>query len=119
MAGRATWDKGRRGQQAAKRLLADRDWRVIEANSGEAEADMLAIDTLGKTWLVEVKNTAAITTAHREQAMRQAKAKRLPWMLMSHIAGTADWLIQRQNTICTTWREKDGMLELPVRGEVS
>ena len=80
---------------------------------------MLAIDTLGKTWLVEVKNTAAITTAHREQAMRQAKAKRLPWMLMSHIAGTADWLIQRQNTICTTWREKDGMLELPVRGEVS
>ena len=31
----------------------------------------------------------------------------------------ADWLIQRQNTICTTWREKDGMLELPVRGEVS
>ena len=119
MAGRATRDKGRRGQQAAKQLLADRDWRVIEANSGEAEADMLAIDTLGKTWLVEVKNTAAITTAHREQAMRQAKAKRLPWMLMSHIAGTADWLIQRQNTICTTWREKDGMLELPVRGEVS
>ena len=119
MAGRATRDKGRRGQQAAKRLLADRDWRVIEANSGEAEADMLAIDTLGKTWLVEVKNTAAITTAHREQAMRQAKAKRLPWMLMSHIAGTADWLIQRQNTICTPGREKDGMLELPVRGEVS
>ena len=52
MAGRATRDKGRRGQQAAKRLLADRDWRVIEANSGEAEADLLAIDTLGKTWLV-------------------------------------------------------------------
>ena len=119
MAGRATRDKGRRGQQAAKRLLADRDWRVIEANSGEAEADMLAIDTLGKTWLVEVKNTAAITTAHREQAMRQAKAKRLPWMLISKIAGTSDWLVQRQNTICTTWRETDGMLELPVRGEVS
>ena len=119
MAGRATRDKGRRGQQAAKRLLADRDWRVIEANSGEAEADMLAIDTAGRTWLVEVKNTAAITTAHREQAMRQAKAKRLPWMLMSHVAGTSDWLIQRQNTICTTWREKDGILELAVRGEVS
>ena len=119
MAGRATRNKGRRGQQEAKRLLADRDWRVIEANSGEAEADMLAIDTLGKTWLVEVKNCAAITTAHREQAMRQAKAKRLPWMLISKIAGTSDWLVQRQNTICTTWREKDGMLELPVRGEVS
>ena len=119
MAGRATRNKGRRGQQAAKRLLADRDWRVIEANAGEAEADMLAIDTLGKTWLVEVKNTAAITTAHREQAMRQAREKRLPWMLMSKIAGTSDWLIQRQNTICTTWLEKDGMLELPVRGEVS
>ena len=119
MAGRATRDKGRRGQQAAKRLLADRDWRVIEANSGEAEADMLAIDTAGRTWLVEVKNTAAITTAHREQAMRQAREKRLPWMLASKIAGTSDWLIQRQGMASVIWREKGGMLELPVRGEVS
>ena len=103
MAGRATRDKGRRGQQAAKRLLADRDWRVIEANAGEAEADLLAIDTLGKTWLVEVKNTAAITTAHRSQAMRQAQAKRLPWMLASRIHGTSSWLIQRQGMRPIVW----------------
>ena len=119
MAGRATRDKGRRGQQAAKRLLADRDWRVIEANSGEAEADMLAIDTAGRTWLVEVKNTAAITTAHRQQAIRQAVAKRLPWMLMSKITGTSEWLIQRRGESSVVWREKDGILELAVRGDVS
>ena len=103
MAGRATRNKGRRGQQEAKRLLADRDWRVIEANSGEAEADMLAIDTAGKTWLVEVKNTAAITTTHRQQAIRQAQAKRLPWMLASRIHGTSSWLIQRQGMRPIVW----------------
>ena len=44
------------------------------------------------------------------------------WRIVAWTASrplVADWLIQRQNTICTTWREKDGMLELPVRGEVS
>ena len=68
---------------------------------------------------MEVKNTVAIHEAHRYQAIRQAWRKRLPWMLMSKISGTSEWLIQRRGESSAVWREKDGMLELPVRGEVS
>jgi hypothetical protein len=54
---------------------------------------------------VEVKNTASIATAHRKQAMDQAAKKKLPWLLISHIAGTSSWLIQRQGEHPVVWRE--------------
>jgi len=104
---KASRDKGRRGQREAQALLADRDYSVAELNAGSAVEDMLAVDTFGKTWSVEVKNTVAITTAHRAQAMAQAKARKLPWMLLSKIAGTSSWLVQRQGMPPTVWNEKE------------
>ena len=88
----------------AQDLLLDRDWCVAELNAGTAAEDFWATDETGVTWSIEVKNTAAITTAHRQQAMRQAG--RLPWMLMSHIAGTNAWLIQRKGQNPTVWIAK-------------
>ena len=117
MNGNATRNKGRRGQREAKLLLAERDWRFVEVNAGEADADILAIDQKGRTWCVEVKNTAAITTAHRAQAMKQAQAKRLPWMLMSKVAGTPCWLVQRQGVAPAIWTER--LIALEVKVEVS
>ena len=95
--------KGRRGQQQARDLLTERDFSVAELNSGTAVEDFLAVDTNGITWSVEVKNTKAITTEHRQQAMKQAQQRRLPWMLVSHIAGTSSWLIQRQGMNPVVW----------------
>lgn len=103
--GKASRDKGRRGQRAAQSLLIQRDWTVAELNAGTAVEDLIATDVSGKAWSVEVKNTAGITTAHRAQAMAQAQERRLPWMLMSHIHGTSSWLIQRSGHRPTVWHQ--------------
>lgn len=103
--------KGRRGQLIAQQLLKSRDWAVAELNSGTATEDFIATDQDGNQWAVEVKNTKAITTTHRAQAMAQAKARKLPWMLMSHIDGTQSWLIQRKGrrpAVWSNWTEDEG-----------
>jgi len=97
--------KGRRGQQQARDLLTSRDWTVAELNSGTAAEDFIAVDPDGRSYAVEVKNTVAITAAHRQQAMQQAKERRLPWMLISKISGTASWLVQRQSEVPVVWSE--------------
>ena len=95
--------KGRRGQQQARDLLTERDWTAAELNSGTSVEDFIAVDPDGKSYSVEVKNTKAITTAHRDQAIKQGKSRRLPWMLISHISGTSFWLIQRQGMNPVVW----------------
>ncbi len=106
MAGRASRSKGRRGQTEALNLLRDRDWTVADLSSGVECEDGLACDPDGSWWALEVKNCAAITQAHRRQAMEQAKRRRLPWMLMSKIIGTSSWLVQRQGKAPMVWRSK-------------
>lgn len=101
--------KGRRGQLIAQQLLKSRDWAVAELNSGTATEDFIATDPDGNQWAVEVKNTKAITTEHRTQAMTQARSRKLPWMLMSHIDGTASWLVQRKGcrpVVWSNWQEE-------------
>ena len=104
MAGRATRAKGRRGQTEALNLLRDRDWTVADLSAGVDSEDGLACDPDGNWWAVEIKNCAAITTAHRKQAMDQAKRRRLPWMLVSKIHGRNEWLVQRQGKPSVVWR---------------
>lgn len=107
MSGAASRSKGRRGQQDAQALLKSRDWSVAELNAGTAKEDFWACDlNSGRTYSVEVKNTTAITLAHKRQAMRQAEAARLPWMLLSHIAGTSSWLVQRQGERPVVWHQE-------------
>lgn len=74
--------------------------------SGIACGDLMATEPSGVTWLAEVKNTTAITTAHRQQAMRQAEKARMPWLLMSKIAGTSSWLVQRQGERPVVWHQE-------------
>ena len=99
-------DKGARGATAAKHLLLDRDWVVDQITAGIKSEDMIATDPHGIVWSVEVKNCVSITAAHKKQAMDQANARKLPWMLMSHIHGTKFWLIQRRNTAPCIWEQK-------------
>lgn len=102
---KAQRDKGRRGQLEARLLLQSRDWSVAELNAGTQAEDFWACDlNAGKTYSVEVKNTVAITTAHRKQAQEQAKRAKLPWMLMSKIAGTSSWLVQREAERPVVWQ---------------
>ena len=111
MSGRATRAKGRRGETAAKELLQTLGFVVHDLTAGLDSEDLVATDPAGRTWSVEVKNTVAITTAHRAAAMERAKASRLPWMLLSKIAGTECWLVQRQAHRPAVWgaasREQD------------
>lgn len=102
---KAARDKGRRGQREAQALLTSRDWSVAELNGGTSVEDFIAVSSDGVSYACEVKNTVAITTTHRAQAMTQAKARRLPWMLISKIAGTGSWLVQRQGHRPAVWHE--------------
>lgn len=102
----ASRNKGRKGQQEARALLTARDWSVAELNAGTEAEDFWACDlNNGKTYSVEVKNTVSITTAHRKQAQTQADKARLPWMLVSKIAGTSSWLVQRKGANPVVWHE--------------
>jgi Holliday junction resolvase-like predicted endonuclease len=105
MSGAATRRKGRVGETTAKELLTARDWVVDDLTSGLATGDLIATDADHNTYLVEVKNCAGITTAHRDQAMRQGKERRLRWMLMSKLAGTKYWVVQRQGGRPVLWSE--------------
>jgi hypothetical protein len=108
--GKSQRDKGRRGQSTAENLLKDHDWSTIPVSAGVHAEDLVAVDPFGTTWSVEVKNCVVISVAHRQQAMAQAKARKLPWMLMSKIAGTGFWLVQRQGMNPVVWFEKSNLL---------
>jgi hypothetical protein len=104
MAGAATRSKGRRGETEAKLLLANRDWIVADLSAGISSEDLIAVDPDKNAWAVEVKNTLAISTMHRKQAQEQAKKRKAKWMLMSKIANTSCWLIQRQGYDPVVWK---------------
>lgn len=104
--GKASRSKGRRGQTIAKQLLRERDWQVDELAAGIASEDLIATDTAGRRYCVEVKNTAGVYPQHVAQAKRQAASKRMAWMLMSKIAGTSSWLVQRQGENPSIWMER-------------
>lgn len=111
--GKTSRSKGSRGQSIAANMLRDRDWQVEVLSCGLMHEDLIATDVdvveygQGGRYSVEVKNCKTITTVHRTQAMRQAKERNLPWMLMSHIEGTSSWLIQRQGESPVVWHQKD------------
>lgn len=102
---KASRDKGRRGQQAARNLLTSLDYTVAELNAGTSVEDFIATDRHGQSWAVEVKNTKTISEAHRKQAIEQGRARRLPWLLLSKITGTGSWLVQRQGMRPAVWHE--------------
>lgn len=107
---KAQRDKGRRGQTAAEKLLQYRGYKTDPITAGVKREDIVAVDPDGVGWAVEVKNCNAITVGHRQQAMEQASKRNLRWMLMSKIAGTRAWLIQRQGEIPTVWFDVSDML---------
>lgn len=102
---KASRSKGARGQTLAKHLLLERGYGIDTLSAGLATADLIATDRCGNTWCVEVKNCAGILPAHKRQAMAQAKARRLPWMLLSKIAGSSSWLVQRQGQPAEVWHQ--------------
>jgi hypothetical protein len=114
--GKSARSKGSRGQSIAANMLRDRDWQVEVLTCGLMHEDLIATTPTAfpqpfalraLRYSVEVKNCKTITTTHRAQAMRQAKERSLPWMLMSHIEGTSSWLIQRQGESPVIWLQKE------------
>lgn len=104
--GKASRDKGAKGQSMATRLLRERDYIVDPISAGLKREDLIATAPEGKKYSVEVKNCRIISMTHRHQAITQARERKLLWMLMSKIAGTSAWLIQRQGCYPVIWHEK-------------
>lgn len=108
MTGKSSRAKGARGQSQFKNVLLARDWRCDSISAGIAAADLIATDREGKSWCVEIKNCAVISSAHKRQAIAQAAGRRLPWMLASKIQGSSSWLVQRQGERPVVWHEGKG-----------
>ena len=106
MSGRMSRNKGARGQGEFRAMLVERDWIVDQITAGVSAADLIATDSSGKTWAVEVKNCASIIPGHKKQAMEQGSKRRLPWLLANKIAGTSSWLVQRQGGVPQVWHAK-------------
>ena len=77
--GRGARRKGKIGESAAKRLLTERGYEVMQRPRGEAGDDFLAVAG-GKSWSVEVKHTQNAMLAHFLQCRENAHGK--PRMLM-------------------------------------
>lgn len=96
--------KGKAGECAVQHLLEDRDWTIDRTRCGVTTDDMIATDPQGRAWSVECKRTKITDwPKFKAQAMSQAKARKLPWMLVVHIPGTSDYVILRQGQRCSLW----------------
>ena len=105
MTGKASRDKGRRGETTARHILESRDYSCEDMSAGRSSCDILAIDTRGTVWCVEVKRRDVIPVKDaREQAIRNTK-RGTRWMVMCHIQGTRSWLVLRQNEKPVVWHE--------------
>ena len=101
-------NKGRDGRAELVRILKDRGWEPHKSYDGIISDDLVVVDTEGKQWSCEVKNTRMIDNSpspnsHKSQAKKQAKARGSPWMLASKIYGSRWWLIQRQGKDPELW----------------
>lgn len=102
--GKFSRSKGKKAQAVAIELLKDRDFDVLEGNSGKATEDLWATKD-GKLYSVEVKDRKLMDIFRwKKQAREQAKGK--PWLLMCHIPSTSTWLIFFQGENPTLWRPK-------------
>ena len=108
MSGKTSRNKGRRGETAAKRLLQDRDYTILaDTTAGIATDDLLAQDSSGAIWSVEVKYRKTIEpTKFAGQARFQVRNKKLRWMVLAHIEGTSSWMVLRQGLQPAVWNEK-------------
>lgn len=109
MSGKKSRTKGRRGETAAKRILQDRDYTILaDTTAGIATDDLLAQDSSGAIWSVEVKYRKTIEpTRFAGQARFQVRNKKLRWMVLAHIEGTSGWLVLRQAMPPTVWLQKE------------
>lgn len=104
--GKAQRDKWRRGEAAAKRLLADRGYTILaDTSAGLSTDDLVVQSPEGRIVSVEVKNTKAISI---QQFVRQARnnAGKHDWLLLCHIHNTSSWLVMGKNRLPVVWHEK-------------
>jgi predicted RecB family endonuclease len=114
MAGKATRNKGKEGERAAKRLLVERDWTIkADTTAGIATGDLIAESPTGAIYDIEVKNRIEINIrAFRGQAMKNAKKTKSRWMVLAKLDGERAWLVLRQGKQTTIWYEKGGCHEI-------
>lgn len=105
--GKASRDKGKRGQREFRRLLKERDWTFMESRAGAEEEDILAISPDGRVYAVEVKNCLQIALPQflkqaKEQAQR--RGKHVGFMLACGIHGFRETFLVITATGCEIWK---------------
>jgi len=99
-------NKGRRGETEACHLLAERGWEIVELGPGRLSEDVLATDSAGRRFSVEVKNHRVWRLcAWRTQAKAQAKARGCRWLLLCRVPNMpGTFYVEGSCTVPTVWR---------------
>jgi len=102
--------KGKRAETEAARLLAERDWEIVELGPGRKTEDVIATDPAGVLHSVEVKNHLVWhLTAWRKQAKEQARCRKAHWLLMCRIPNEPGTFYVEGTTVeCCVWRANVG-----------
>lgn len=100
--------KGKRGERKARELLGDYEYLLLADTSDGTECeDAIVKCPSGNLYSVEIKNRKIIDmAAFRKQASKNAKKKKLLWLIMAKIEGSKSWLVWRQNEKPQVWTEK-------------
>ena len=105
--GKASRDKGKRGQVAFRTLLGERDWTVVELQSGDDTEDLFAVSPDGINYAVEVKHTKTIyIDRFLAQAKEQAARRKTKWMLACRWQGERSWIVLCQGKALQIWHER-------------
>lgn len=105
--GRASRDKGRRGEREAALLLEERDYTITATLCGTHNPDMLAVDACGTLWAIEVKNCRLLDLpSWKKQAREQAKEKKARWLLLCRIEDYYGTWLALDSEGCHVWRAR-------------
>jgi Holliday junction resolvase len=108
VSGKATRNKGRKGEREAKALLLDRDFTILaDTSAGLATDDLIVQDHNGKVYSVEVKNTKSVNVPlYISQARKNSKKN--DWMLLCKLDRSSSWLVFQKNKVPVVWHTKGG-----------
>ena len=103
--GKMQRSKGRRAETEFKHALSNRDWIVADLSAGCNDADLIATDPAGTTYIVECKHHKLLKPDEwRRQAIEQARKHKRPWMLAYRVPGYAGlWIVERQSERPVIW----------------
>jgi hypothetical protein len=113
---RSQRNKGLRGQNEARDVLEEREYRVVETSAGRACEDLFCLDPHGWPVSVEVPHHAHTRwDASRAQARAQAKVRGARWLLVRRVPGHSHAFVVKGDGTTPVASRRNGAREVHAR----